>query len=290
MNQDFYDRSDPYMDKALGLISVQSFPAIVGIADMMLKGSAVMLVGYEQIGGGYCTAVVRGGISDVRMAITTGEEVAAQFGQKVSSLVMARPMPDLDRILPIGSKLAKLLDGREYNRFRDQAVGLVETIGFPAMVAAADAMVKSADVTLSAYEKIGSGLCTAIVRGSVANVAAAIESGMAEAERVGELHAVMLIPRPLDDLERSLPLASCWMEEELKPLRMPIDVREAERQPLPPLELPVVLEGSQSFEPRTAPQKMQTEAIPVEVETLNADAPPLRLETPPTIDPDDPEK
>jgi carbon dioxide concentrating mechanism protein CcmO len=118
------------------------------------------------------------------------------------------------------------------------AVGLIETIGFPAMVGAADAMLKSADVTLSAYETTGAGLCTAIVRGTVANVAAALESGMAEAERIGELHAVMLIPRPLDDLERAMPLAECWIEE-LEPLRIPLALQQEQyqRQPLPPLEV-----------------------------------------------------
>ncbi|NJN48938.1 MAG: BMC domain-containing protein [Alkalinema sp. RL_2_19] len=231
------DRYDPYMDKALGLISVQSFPAIVGVADMMLKSSSVELVGYEQIGGGHCTAVVRGGISDVRLAIETGEQVAAQFGQAVSSLITARPMPNLDQILPIGSKLAGLIAGREHNRFRDHAVGLVETIGFPPMVAAADAMLKSADVSLSAYHKIGAGLCTAIIRGSVSNVAAALEAGMAEAERVGELHSVMMIPRPLDDLERAMPLAECWLQE-LQPVRMPVNLEDQPARELQPLEIP----------------------------------------------------
>jgi carbon dioxide concentrating mechanism protein CcmO len=267
------DRDDPYVDSALGLISVQSFPAIVGVADNMLKASSVALVGYEQIGAGYCTAVVRGGISDVRLAIQTGEEIAAQFGQKVSSLVIARPMPNLDEILPIGSKLAGLIAGREHNRFRDHAVGLIETIGFPAMVAAADAMLKSADVTLSAYHQIGAGLCTAIVRGTVSNVAAAIESGMAEAERVGELHSVMVIPRPLDDLERAMPLAECWLQE-LQPVRMPINIREPERelQPLPPLEIPetvpVELPAAAVQEPmeQVMPLPMEFEELLVESE------------------------
>jgi carbon dioxide concentrating mechanism protein CcmO len=239
-----------YADMALGLISTQSFPAIVGVADMMLKSSGVTLVGYEQIGSGHCTAVIRGGISDVRLAIRTGEEVAEQFGQKVSSLVIPRPMPNLEEILPIGSRLAALIAGREHNRFRDMAVGLIETIGFPAMTGAADAMLKSADVTLAAYETTGAGLCTAIVRGTVSNVAAALEAGMAEAERIGELHAVMLIPRPLDDLERAMPLAECWLEE-LQPLRMPVALPQdqRQRQPLPPLEIPMELPAA--AEPQT---------------------------------------
>jgi carbon dioxide concentrating mechanism protein CcmO len=262
------DRYDPYVDKALGLISVQSFPAIVGVADMMLKSSSVDLVGYEQIGGGHCTAVVRGGISDVRLAIETGEQVAAQFGQKFSSLITARPMENLDQILPIGSKLANLISGREQNRFRDHAVGLVETVGFPPMVAAADAMLKAADVSLSAYHKIGAGLCTAIIRGSVSNVAHALEAGMAEAERVGELHSVMMIPRPLDDLERAMPLAECWLQE-LQPIRMPINLDnvavERELQPLEmpetvPVEIPAAAEAQKPMEQVV---EREYEAIPL---------------------------
>ncbi|MGB6296260.1 MAG: BMC domain-containing protein, partial [Rivularia sp. (in: cyanobacteria)] len=107
----------------------------------------------------------------------------------------------------------------------NQAVGLVETIGFPAMVGACDAMLKSAEVQLAAYEKIGAGLCTAIIRGSVANVAVAVEAGMYEAERIGDLNAVMVIPRPLDELEQTLPVASCWIEER-QPVNLPINIKE----------------------------------------------------------------
>jgi carbon dioxide concentrating mechanism protein CcmO len=119
------------------------------------------------------------------------------------------------------------------------SIGLLETRGFPAMVGAADAMLKSADVQLASYETIGDGLCTAIVRGSVANVAVAIEAGMAEAERIGELHAVMIIPRLLEDLEHTLPVASCWIEQpEALPMLMPKPVREKQRElvALPELE------------------------------------------------------
>jgi carbon dioxide concentrating mechanism protein CcmO len=97
------------------------------------------------------------------------------------------------------------------------------------MVGAADAMLKSADVTLTAYETIGSGLCTAIIRGTIANVAMAIDVGMQEAERIGELHSVMVIPRALEDLDQTLPLASCWIEE-LQPLRLPIELKETEKE------------------------------------------------------------
>jgi carbon dioxide concentrating mechanism protein CcmO len=247
MGEDQYDPSD-FSDTALGLVSTQSFPAIVGTADMMLKSAEVALVGYEKIGSGHCTAIVRGGISDVRLAVAAGVEAAEQFGQLVSSLVIARPFPNLEAVLPIGKLLAEFAQGSQSSRLSNQAIGLLETRGFPAMVGAADVMLKSADVQLSAHETIGAGLCTVIIRGAVADVAVAVEAGMHEAERIGELHAVMVIPRPLSDLEQTLPLASCWIEQP-KPLRLPIVAKqtaEAELIALPSLEaLPTQLEAQQ---------------------------------------------
>ncbi len=206
-------------DSALGLVSTLSFPAIVGTADMMLKSAEVVLVGYEKIGGGHCTAIVRGNIADVRLAVAEGARMAEQIGQLMSQLVIARPMPNLEAIFPIGSYLVELAQqNRGYSKLSNRSIGLIETRGFPAMVGAADAMMKSADVQLASYETIGAGLCTAIIRGTIANVAVAIEAGMAEAERIGELNSVMIIPRLLEDLEHTLPVANYWLEEQQQAL------------------------------------------------------------------------
>lgn len=86
------------------------------------------------------------------------------------------------------------------------ALGMIETKGFVAMVEAADAMVKAAKVELVGYEKIGGGFVTAIVRGDVAAVKAATDAGAAAARRVGELVAVHVIPRPHQSLEDALPI------------------------------------------------------------------------------------
>ncbi|MBD1833797.1 BMC domain-containing protein [Trichocoleus sp. FACHB-90] len=219
------------------MVSTRSFPAIVGTADMMLKSAGVTLIGFEKIGSGYCTAIVRGRIADVRLAVEAGAQTAEQFGQLVSSSVMARPMPNLEVIFPIGRRLSELSDGDSYSRLSNQAVGLLETRGFPAMVGACDAMLKAAEVYLSSYETIGDGLCTAIIRGRVADVAVAVEAGMREAERIGEFNSLMVIPRLLDDLEQILPVATCWVEEKPEPLMVPVNVKETEKQ-LVELELP----------------------------------------------------
>ncbi len=251
-----------YQDYALGLVSTRSFPAIVGTADMMVKSSDVVLVGYEKIGGGHCTAIIRGRYPDVKLAVEEGARTAEQFDQLVSKLVIPRPMPNLEVIFPLGSRLADMVSERRgSSRLSNRAIGLLETRGFPAMVGAADMMLKSADVQLASYETIGDGLCTAIIRGTVANVAVAIEAGMHEAERIGELHAVMVIPRLLDDLETIIPVASYWLDQAETPLpnlntiSTTTTLQEENRRPL---ELPQVEREAVPIE--------EEEAIPVEIE------------------------
>ena len=87
-----------------------------------------------------------------------------------------------------------------------EALGMVETKGLVALIEAADAMVKAAKVKLVGYEKIGSGMVTATVRGDVAAVKAATDAGAAAARRVGELVSVHVIPRPHMEVEERLPI------------------------------------------------------------------------------------
>jgi ethanolamine utilization protein EutM len=86
------------------------------------------------------------------------------------------------------------------------ALGLIETRGFAAMVEAADAMVKSANVDLVGYEKIGGGYVSAIVRGDVAACRAAVDAGARAAEKVGEIVTTHVIPRPHESVDAALPL------------------------------------------------------------------------------------
>lgn len=86
-----------------------------------------------------------------------------------------------------------------------EALGMIETKGLVGAIEAADAMVKSANVTLVGYEKIGSGLVTVIVRGDVGAVKAATDAGAAAAGAVGEVISVHVIARPHGDVEKILP-------------------------------------------------------------------------------------
>jgi microcompartment protein CcmL/EutN len=87
------------------------------------------------------------------------------------------------------------------------ALGMIETRGFVAMVEAADAMVKAAKVELIGYEQIGGGYVTAIVRGDVASVRAAVDAGVKAAEKVGEVVSTHVIPRPDGNVDSALPLS-----------------------------------------------------------------------------------
>jgi microcompartment protein CcmL/EutN len=87
-----------------------------------------------------------------------------------------------------------------------KALGMIETRGFTAMVEASDAMVKAANVELIGYEKIGGGYVTAIVRGDVAAVRAAVDAGTRAAEKVGQIVSTHVIPRPHQNVDSALPL------------------------------------------------------------------------------------
>ena len=87
-----------------------------------------------------------------------------------------------------------------------EALGMIECRSFPAMVEAADAMVKAAKVELVSYEKTGGGYVTAVIRGDVAAVKAACEAGQAGAAKVGEIVAVHIIARPHTNVDMVVPL------------------------------------------------------------------------------------
>ncbi len=87
-----------------------------------------------------------------------------------------------------------------------EALGMIETRSFAAVVEAADAMVKAAKVELVSYEKTGGGYVTAVVRGDVAAVKAAVQAGIQNAEKVGEMVASHVIARPHVNIDTVMPL------------------------------------------------------------------------------------
>jgi len=88
----------------------------------------------------------------------------------------------------------------------DNALGMIECRGFASMVEASDAMVKAAKVEMVEWVKTGGGYVTAVVRGDVAAVRAALDAGSRAAERIGEVISVHIIPRPHLNVDQVLPL------------------------------------------------------------------------------------
>lgn len=86
-----------------------------------------------------------------------------------------------------------------------EALGLLETKGLVALMEGTDAMLKSANVEMIGWDKAGSGMVTAFVRGDVAAVKAAVDAGAEAAGRVGTVVAVHVIARPHDELGSVLP-------------------------------------------------------------------------------------
>jgi microcompartment protein CcmL/EutN len=83
---------------------------------------------------------------------------------------------------------------------------MIETRGLTAAIEAADTMLKSANVEVVGTEKIGSGLVTVVIQGEVGAVKAAVEAGVENAQRIGEIVAAHVIPRPNADLVKVLPI------------------------------------------------------------------------------------
>ena len=82
-----------------------------------------------------------------------------------------------------------------------EALGMIETKGLVALIEAADAMAKAAEIKLVKYEKIGGGYVTIMCRGDVAAVKAAVDAGSAAAERIGEVVSSHVIPRQHSDVD-----------------------------------------------------------------------------------------
>ena len=81
-----------------------------------------------------------------------------------------------------------------------EALGMIETRGYIALVEATDAMLKAANVQFLGWDKVGSGLVSSFVTGDVAAVKAATDAGTNAAGRIGEVVSVQVIPRPHEDL------------------------------------------------------------------------------------------
>ena len=138
---------------------------------------------------------------------TVEKKPRAKSTAKKSAAVSAQPQSTVSQnVADTKSTNTKITENiTEVKVMTQQALGMIETRGLVAAVEAADAMLKAANVELVGTEKIGSGLVSVMVRGDVGAVKAAVEAGLAAAQKLGEIIATHVIPRPHTDVEKILP-------------------------------------------------------------------------------------
>ena len=144
--------------------------------------------------------------TDGRKAMVThmAEKEAKKTGAKTPSKKTSRAAkPATPKAAPVETAQPKII--KEEKKMAQEALGMVETRGLVAAIEAADAMLKAANVELVGTEKIGSGLVSVMVRGDVGAVKAAVEAGGSSAQKLGEIIATHVIPRPHADVEKVLP-------------------------------------------------------------------------------------
>lgn len=90
------------MGEALGMVECRGLVAMVEASDAMVKAANVTVVGWEKIGSGYVTVMVRGDVAAVRAATDAGAAAARRVGELIAVHVIPRPHPSLEEILPIG--------------------------------------------------------------------------------------------------------------------------------------------------------------------------------------------
>ncbi len=134
------------------------------------------------------------------------KQTTAKTAAKKTGATAKAPTKAVERVKKQQEQPIQTPQIKEEIKMVQQALGMVETRGLVAAIEAADAMLKAANVTLVGTEKIGSGLVSVMVRGDVGAVKAAVESGAANASRLGELVATHVIPRPHTDVEKILPV------------------------------------------------------------------------------------
>jgi microcompartment protein CcmL/EutN len=172
------------------MIETKGLVALIEGSDAMLKTANVTFGGWVSVGSGLVTGFVEGDVGAVKAATDAGAASARRVGELTSVLVIARPHDELPNFAgPPKAPASAAKPGQE-------AIGLIEAKGLVGIVEASDAMCKTASVELVKTIEIGGGFVTAVVRGDVGSVRAAVDAGAVACRAVGELISVHVIPRP----------------------------------------------------------------------------------------------
>jgi len=197
---------------ALALLEIANLSPALIVADRCSKAAGVEILGIESTMGAEQCLKLRGPVDAIREAANAGAELARHMGADATVAIMPGPTekthavatepPAFIPLLGINDQLVK----RENPMSDAYALGLIETQGLVAALHATDEMLKASAVELVGKEKIGAAFVTIMVRGDVAAVQAAIDSGQQTVERLGgKLILADVITRPHPDLAALLP-------------------------------------------------------------------------------------
>lgn len=206
--------------KALGLLEAFGFtPAMVAL-DAMEKAANIQLLQAEINDMLGIMIKIVGDVDSVTQAIEVGHKMADQMKGRPVSDVIAMPNDDIwgvvngprehnpliqQDVVHIPRPFSSKGDATLADSTASFALGFIETQGFTAVFEAIDTACKAANVEVLGKEKLGGGYVTVIVKGDVAAVKAAIESGRVKVEGLGKLIAAHVIPRPSESVLSLLP-------------------------------------------------------------------------------------
>lgn len=202
--------------RSLALIEVGFLSPTFLVTDRCLKAADVRVVGIENVDNGELCLKLLGSTSAVREASSVAESVARAMHVAVRVSILAAPEEEAVSVInnkPAFAELIQTYDSwvpREDGGMSQskEAIGLLETQGLSVNLHALDVMLKTASVSVVGKEKIGAGYVTLMVRGDIAAVQAAIESGKQTVEKLGgKLIIADLISNPHPELLALLPAA-----------------------------------------------------------------------------------
>jgi microcompartment protein CcmL/EutN len=204
---------------SLGFIEAPFLSISAMLAQEAANAANVRILGFEATGNENVLIRLAGDVPQIRAALDAAEALAPKLGvESITIGAIPRPAGGFDPMIHFPNAANPLYGGRDQllptdypvnpnssRTMKPQAIGILETQGLTAILEAADAMLKAADVKLVGKEKIGAAYVTIIVSGDVAAVSAAIEAGKNAVGSLGKVIAAHVIARPHDDLAALLP-------------------------------------------------------------------------------------
>lgn len=199
---------------AIGIFEIDSWTASIVALDAAEKSADVRLLQLELNDMMGASVKVTGPVAAVTAAVAAAEAAARNMHASVVSSILPSPAHGTHALWPLNNEYSPLIEQNViYNIGENimadtsspQAIGLIETQGFTAVIEAIDTACKAANVEVAGREKLGGGYICVVIRGDVAAVKAAVEAGRAKVEGLGRLIAAHVIARPSASVQSLLP-------------------------------------------------------------------------------------